>query len=150
MRSVEIILSLNDEEPFPYRYYSFNYRPSVITAQAYLLFGFRHDNHSWSIDEISFVDKTDNREKFMDGGFESNYLRKNYSQCILSNTQKSNGDILFDLPYMGDFYYNDQTTIGMTYLTQTVSVTGGRYYNVSFYIENRGYAKNNFILLIGS
>lgn len=113
------------------------------------MFGFRHDNQSWSLDKISFNDTTTEQDLIQDGDFESNYLTKYYSQCILSNTRSSVTDILFDNPYSGDFYYNDQTNVGMTYLSQTISVIGGRYYNISFYLENRGYANNTFILLVG-
>jgi hypothetical protein len=140
---------LSDQEPFPYKYFSYLYRPGVILQQVSLIFGFRHDNKSWSLDEISVIDMTAGTDIITDGGFESNYLTQSYSQCILSSTRSSTTDILFDLPYAGDFYYNDQTVVGMTYLIQPLKVTGGRYYNISFYLENRGYANNSFLLLVG-
>ena len=113
------------------------------------MFGFRHDNSSWSLDQISVVDMTSNENIINDGDFESNYLTKSYSQCILSSTRSSTSDILFDNPYSGDFYYHDQTNVGMSYLIQKLTVTGGRYYNISFYLENRGYSINSFLLLVG-
>jgi len=125
------------------------YRPNVVSTNIYIIFGFRHDNKSWSLDKISVNDTTTNGDIITDGDFESNYLKKSYSQCILSNTRSSVTDILFDIPYSGDFYYNDQTQVGMTYLMQQLPVTGGRYYNITFYLENRGYAPNTFLLLIG-
>jgi hypothetical protein len=150
MSNVQALMSLNDEEPFPYRYFSLIYRPSVITRQISLFFGFRHEQRSWSIDQIQLVDRTTNVDQIRDGNFESNYLLQSYSRCILSNTRSSDGDIVFDLPYSGDFYYNDQTSVGMTYLIQSVNVVGGRYYNLSFVLENRGYPNNAFVLLVAS
>ncbi|CAF1310512.1 unnamed protein product [Rotaria sp. Silwood1] len=144
------VYHLENQEPFPYKFHSFLYRPSVILKKVLLIFGFRHDVSSWSLDKISFVDTTINVDKIEDGDFENNYLRKQYDQCILSNTRSSFSDILFDIPYSGDFYYNDQTKVGMTYLTQPIDVIGGRYYNISFYIENRGYPENYFVLLVGA
>lgn len=125
------------------------YRPNVISTNIYIMFGFRHDTKSWALDKISVTDTTTNTDIITDGDFESNYLKKSYSQCILSNTRSSTTDILFDIPYSGDFYYNDQTRVGMTYLMQQLTVVGGRYYNISFYLENRGYTNNTFLLLIG-
>jgi hypothetical protein len=115
------------------------------------MFGFRHDTAQWALDLISVIDTTANKSIINDGDFESNYLLKYYSTCILSNTRSASSDILFDIPYEGDFYYNDQTTVGMTYLIQQLTVTGGRYYNISYYLENRGYATNGtnqFLLLV--
>jgi len=147
--STQVIQYLVDQEPFPYKYFTHRYRPGVIVKQVSLIFGFRHDNRSWSIDQLSVVDMTSLVDIIQDGDFESNYLRQQYSQCILSSTRSSTSDILFDLPYHGDFYYNDQTNVGMTYLIQPLQVTGGRYYNISYYLENRGYANNSFLVLVG-
>lgn len=113
------------------------------------MFGFRHDNKSWALDKISFVDTTTQIDIIKDGDFESNFLHQSYSQCIVSNTRSSTSDILFDIPYSQDFYYNDQTVVGMTYLTQKIPVEGGKYYNISFYLENRGYKENYFVILVG-
>ena len=143
-------MSLVDKEPFPYGLQSVIYRPSVIAKRVTLLFGFRHETRSWAIDLISMIDKTDGTDIFVDGDFESNYLTRSYEQCILSSTRSANGDLLFDLPFNGDFYYNDQTNAGMTYLFQSVDVIGGRYYNISFYLENRGYRSNSFVLIVGT
>ena len=143
-------MSLGNEEPFPYRLYSVIYRPSVIAQRVTLLFGFYHDTRSWAIDQISMIDKTDGSDVFVDGDFESNYLTQSYERCILSSTISASGDILFDLPFSRDFYYHDQTNGGMTYLFQSVDVIGGRYYNISFYLENRGYRSNSFVLIVGT
>ncbi|CAF2915474.1 unnamed protein product [Rotaria sp. Silwood2] len=148
------IFYISNAEPFPYKFHSYFYRPSVISKTVSLIFGFRHDFKSWSLDKISFVDTTDNKNLIKDGDFESNYLNKYYSQCILSNTRSSTSDILFDIPYSGDFYYNDETKVGMTYLFQQIDVIGGRYYNISFYLENRGFYDNTnenyFVLLVAT
>ncbi|UJR29554.1 hypothetical protein I4U23_010771 [Adineta vaga] len=150
MSSITILNSLIDQEPFPYRYYNHIYRPSVILKTVSIIFGFRHDIKSWSLDKISVIDTTTNIDVIQDGDFESNYLNQSYAQCILSNTRNSISDILFDLPYSNDFYYNDQTNVGMTYLSQIINIVGGRYYNISFYLENRGYPNNLFVLLVGA
>ncbi|CAF1505698.1 unnamed protein product [Adineta ricciae] len=150
MSTIAVLSSIVNEEPFPYRYYNYIYRPGVILKTVSLIFGFRHDTKSWSLDKITFVDTTTGIDLMQDGDFESNYLNQSYSQCILSNTRNSISDILFDLPYSNDFYYNDQTNVGMTYLSQVLSVVGGRYYNISFYLENRGYQNNSFVLLVGA
>lgn len=150
MDKLEGLLYLNDSEPFPYRHYNIIYRPSVITKVIRLLFGFHHETASWAVDNITFVDRTSNLDLMENGDFESNYLNEKYSICILSNTQDWDGDIRFDLPFDGDFYYSDRTKGGMAYLTQDIPVTGGRYYNISFFIENRGYMKNDFVVLVGS
>ncbi|CAF1022489.1 unnamed protein product [Rotaria sordida] len=149
MKDVKPITYLSNEEPFPYKFHSYLYRPSVILKKVALIFGFNHDNNSWSLDFIKFVDTTTKSDLIRDGNFEENYLRKYYYQCILSNTRSSISDILFDIPYEQDFYYNDQTKVGMTYLIQNIDVIGGRYYNISFYLENRGYPGNYFVLLVG-
>ncbi|CAF1102266.1 unnamed protein product [Adineta steineri] len=146
----QVLNYIVDAEPFPYRLYNLIFRPSVIAKSMSLVFGFRHDTASWSLDKISVIDTTMLTETIIDGSFESNYLTKNYYQCILSNTRNSVSDILFDIPYDQDFYYNDQTNVGMTYLIQTLSITGGRYYNITFYLENRGYKENAFVILVGS
>lgn len=146
--SAEVLFWLKDEEPFPYRLFTSLYRPSLITKSISLLFGFRHDRSTWSIDALSLIDVLTNEDLLKDGGFETNYLSSSYNRCVLSNTRISSGDIFFDLPYAGDFYYADQTTVGMSYLTQNIDLVGGRYYNLSFVLENRGYPTNNFILLI--
>jgi hypothetical protein len=141
---------LNNEEPFPYRSIEIIYRPPVISKQISIYFGFHHDNGSWSINQISLIDRMTNENQFLDGSFESNYLRKSFSKCILSDTQNSIGDILFDLPFHQDFYYNDQTTVGMTFLIQSnIPVIGGRYYQLNFYLANRGYPTNTFVVIIG-
>jgi hypothetical protein len=150
MSNVQTLRYINNEEPFPYKYLTNIYRPSVIVSKVNLIFGFRHDKASWSIDNISVNDTTTGENIIIDGDFESNYLNLYYTRCILSNTRSSNGDILFDLPYSQDFYYNDQTNVGMTFLTQQLNVIGGRYYNITFYLENRGYPINTFVLLVGS
>ncbi|CAF4127743.1 unnamed protein product [Rotaria socialis] len=147
--NVETIAYLTYQEPFPFKLHTYIYRPTVITTRLSVMFAFRHDTSSWSLDKISFNDTTNDQALFTDGDFESNYLNKNYEQCILSNTRSSITDILFDNPYSNDFYYNDQTNVGMTYLSQQIDVIGGRYYNISFYLENRGYPNNTFLLLIG-
>jgi hypothetical protein len=113
-----------------------------------LIFGLRHDDKSWSIDKISVIDTTTQNETINDGDFELNYLTKYYTRCVLSNTRSSTADTLFDNPYSGDFYYNDITYVGMAYLTQQINIVGGRYYNITFYLENRGY-NNSFIFAIG-
>jgi hypothetical protein len=142
---------LINEEPFPYMIRSYMYRPSVILTSVYLIFGFRHDKSQWALDKITVNDTTTGDNIILDGDFESNYLLLHYQYCILSNTRNANPQILFDIPYSGDFYYDDQTVNGMTYISQKLNVIGGRYYNISFYLENRGYANptNNFLLMIG-
>ena len=139
----------NNSEPFPFRQYNYLYRPSVILKQMDIIFAFRHDWRSWSIDDISVNDTTNNQPILIDGGFESNYLTKNYRRCVLSDTRSSSGDILFDNPHNGDFYYNDQTVVGTSFLIQTLNIVGGRYYNITFFLENRGNPDNAFALLIG-
>ena len=146
--SAEVLFWLKDEEPFPYRLLTSLYRPSLITKSISILFGFRHDKSRWSIDGLSLIDVLTNENLLKDGDFESNYLSRSYNRCVLSNTGSSSGEIFFDLPYSGDFYYADQTTVGMSYLTQNIDLVGGRYYNLSFFLENRGYPNNTFILLI--
>ncbi|CAM4740122.1 unnamed protein product [Rotaria magnacalcarata] len=147
--NVQTIAYLANQEPFPFKLHTYIYRPTVITTTLSVVFAFRHDTSSWALDKISFNDTTNDQALFTDGDFESNYLNENYVQCILSNTRSSITDILFDNPYSNDFYYNDQTNVGMTYLSQQIDVIGGRYYNISFYLENRGYPNNTFLLLIG-
>jgi hypothetical protein len=82
------------------------------------MFGFRHDTAQWALDLISVIDTTTNTSIISDGDFESNYLLESYSTCILSNTRSVSSDILFDISYSGNFYYNDQKNVGMTYLNQ--------------------------------
>lgn len=139
---------LENVEPFPYKYHEYLYRPTVVSKTINLIFGFHHDQRSWSIDAIKVIDTTSNTDVILDGDFESNYLLKSYSKCILSNTRSSTSDILFDIPYSNDFYYNDQTLVGMSYLEQQLTITGGRYYNITFYLENRGFPTNSFLLMI--
>ncbi|CAF5103397.1 unnamed protein product, partial [Rotaria sp. Silwood1] len=150
MSSITVIFSLENQEPFPYKLHYYIYRPSPLTTTIFLIFGFRHDVSSWSLDKVSFVDKTYNKDLIKDGDFELNYLNKNYRQCILSNTRSSISDILSDIPYSGDYYYNDETKVGMNYLIQTIDGIAEGYYNISFYLENRGYSENYFVLLVGS
>ncbi|CAF0985849.1 unnamed protein product [Rotaria sordida] len=150
MSTIERIFVLINEEPFPYTLHSFLYRPSPLTERIFLIFGFRHDFASWSLDNISFIDETYKKDLINDGDFELNYLNKNYRQCILSSTRNSISDILSDNPYSGDYYYNDETKAGMNYLIQTIGGIAEGYYNISFYLENRGYAENYFVFLIGS
>ena len=147
--TIETLAYLNNSEAYPFRRFNYLYRPSVILKSIDIIFGFRHDSKSWSIDEISVVDTTTNEPALRDGGFETNYLNLNYRRCVLSDTRTSSGDIYFDNPYEGDFYYNDQTTVGTAYLIQTLQITGGRYYNITFYLENRGDKPNAFLFLIG-
>jgi hypothetical protein len=144
----EVLMYQNESAAFPYQIFFRTYRPSVISKSMYVIFGFQNNLKSWALDNISVIDTTEQKEMFTDGGFESNYLTQSYSQCILSNTRSSTSDILFDIPYDGDFYYNDQTFGGMNYLSQQINIIGGRYYNISFYLENRGYINNSFILLV--
>lgn len=148
-KSTSTLMYLQNQEAFPFKLYWTMYRPGVIVKSVVILFGFRHDDRSWSLDKIEMNDTTTGAQLIQDGDFESNFLRKNYDPCILSNTRSATSDILFDNPYSGDFYYNDQTKVGMTYLRQEIPVTGGRWYNITFYLENRGYSNNTFILLIG-
>jgi hypothetical protein len=135
-------------EPFPFKYHNVLYRPSVVLKQITLFFGFNHNDKSWSIDKISVIDTTTQNETLNDGDFESNYLTLYYTRCVQSNTRTSTGDTLFDNPYSGNFYYNDQTFVGMAFLRQTINIIGGRYYNITYYLENRGY-NNTFLFLIG-
>lgn len=145
-----VLYSLKDAEPFPYRLVNLLYRPSVVTKKIEIFFGFRHDDQSWSIDEIQLIEQSQTRNLFRDGDFESNYLFQpgNYKQCILSNSRSSESEILFDLPFQGDFYYNDRTKGGMNYLSQSIDVTGGKYYQLTFRLENRGYPSNHFLVLV--
>jgi len=148
---IDPLYYLINEEPFPYRTIELIYRPRVVTKSIEIFFGFRHDQKSWSLDQIEFIEQNEDKiNRFRDGDFESNYLynQKNYRQCILSNSRSSTSEILFDLPFQGDFYYNDQTTVGMNYLSQTIDVTGGKYYRLKFVLENRGYQNNLFVVLI--
>lgn len=147
---IDTLFYLSNEEPFPYRTIELLYRPRVVTRSIEIYFGFRHDQKTWAFDKVEFAEQTEQVNRFRDGDFESNYLSKdgNYRQCILSNSRSSTSDILFDLPYSGDFYYNDQTITGMNYLSQTVEVTGGKYYQLRFALENRGYSPNLFLVLI--
>ncbi|CAF4748166.1 unnamed protein product, partial [Rotaria sp. Silwood2] len=130
-------------------FYSYIYRPSTSTSAIFLIFGFRHDLRSWSLDKVSCIDKTYNKSLIKDGDFEISYLNKNYKQCLLSNTRSSKSDILCDNPYSGDLYYNDETKFGMNYSIQKIDHISAGYYHISVYLENRGYANNLFILLIG-
>ncbi|CAF3107581.1 unnamed protein product [Rotaria sp. Silwood2] len=98
---------------------------------------------------LPFIDKTYNKSLIKDGDFEISYLNKNYKQCLLSNTRSSKSDILCDNPYSGDLYYNDETKFGMNYSIQKIDHISAGYYHISVYLENRGYANNLFILLIG-
>jgi len=150
MSSVTPLISLTNVDPFPYQIFNAIYRPSVILTTISIIFGFRQDVSSWALDKISIIDTTASTDIMQDGDFESNYLTQSYSQCILSNTRSSTTGILFDLPYSNNFYYNDQTNVGMTYLMQSLNIIGGRYYNITFYLENRGYTNNSFVLLVGA
>ena len=144
----QVLFWLENEEPFPYRLFTSLYRPSVLTQRISLFFGFRHDLRSWAIDQITFVDVLTNENLLADGDFESNFLSLHYSRCLLSSSGSSSGEILFDLPQSRDFYYSDQTRLGMSYLIQSLDLIGGRYYNLSFFLENRGYPTNSFLLFI--
>lgn len=152
LKNVNMVLFLTNEYMFDYRYYSFLYQTSVISKEITLLFGFLHGPDFWGLDDIVVLDTytNDGIPVNVDGSFESNNLTRSYSQCSLTESRTSLAQILWDFPHVGNSYYGDGTTSGLTYLIQSFPIVGGRNYNVSFWLQNNGDPSNVAVVLINS
>jgi len=95
----------------------------------------------WSLDDVSIALQSGGSNLLVNPGFETG-SRSGWAAACNPFSAGATGVVTSGYAHSGTYSYFDGAYPNPDYLSQTVSVTSGSYYTVSFWLENLGGAPN--------
>ena len=134
-----------------YATFKLRYRTRVNSTTTTIVFGFRTNGLDWLLDNIIIRDTITRLIVNRDGSFESNNLTAYYSLCNINTDPIYNGGEIESLwPSSAKYHYQTNAYQDTSFLLQSFTTVGERWYNVSFQVADYALPEKHFIFLMGS
>ncbi len=139
------LLSYTNVNSFSYTYFSYTYRATASTATITIIL--EQSPSYWSLDDVSIALQSGGSNLLSNPGFETGTVSGWHASCNPFGSGAP-GTVTSGYAHSGSYSYFDGAYPNPDYLAQTVSVTSGSYYTVSFWLENLGGAPNEAIIIM--